>query len=819
MKYKKYVIAFWTLYFVGILSFVLVMIFISNGYLGKLPTFEDLENPKTNLATQIFTGDGKIMGTYFRENRTNAKYEDISEHVVNALVSTEDERFYTHSGIDPEGVARAVVFLGSKGGASTITQQLAKMLFHKKTRSFYKRVIQKLKEWVIAIRLEKQYTKKEILTMYLNKFDFNYHAVGIKTAAQIYFSKDCKDLDVQEAAMLVGMLKNPTMYNPRRRTELTKNRRNVAMGQMVRNGKLDQAVYDSLKVLDIELLFQSIDHKEGLAPYFREILRAKVTSLLQEEDENGDLIYRKADGTAYNIYRDGLKIYTTLNSKMQKYGEWAVSEHLGKELQNDFFKTMKGKKNAPFDRHLSQREIDNILLSSMRRTSRFRIMSGNECANCGRRGKFLKEKTEGGKKVIMCSADDCGHSSPIYTEDEIIEAFEKPVPMKVFTWSGEIDTTMSPMDSIRYYKSFLQAGFMAMDPHTGYIKAWVGGINKKHFAYDHVAQSKRQVGSTFKPFVYALAIQNNMLPCDEVPNVKTCFDMPDGQPEYCPKNSDGIYGCNVSLKYALANSMNTITAYIMKQFGPQAVVDFAQEAGIKSYLAPVPSLCLGVADLSVMELTGANAMFANKGEWIEPTFITRIEDKNGRPILEVVPEKNEAMDAENAYKMLELMKGVPDGVYNECMGDMGRELRAQGSRTFLGYRMGTGVRIRGAKTKKRPYAGFKYPLAGKTGTTQNNSDGWFIGITPDLVCGTWVGAENRSVHFASTYYGQGANMALPIFGYFMNKVYEDSSIDISREDFEAPNDKIKKELDCLRDEDVDEGPSIEGNVEEPGIFD
>ena len=629
--------------------------------------------------------------------------------------------------------------------------------------------------------------------MYLNKFDFINNAVGIKSAAQVYFGKSPSTLKIEEAAMLVGMAKNPALFNPIRREELTKQRRNVVLGQMLKNDYIDQEEFDSLKTLDIVLDYHDVDHKEGIAPYFREILRGEVTNILNSKDKDGEYLYLKPDGSRYNMYRDGLKIYTTIDSRMQKYGEYAVSEHLGNELQKDFFRKLKRKKNAPFDYRVSPKQIDNILKIAMRRTSRYRVLAGKECGNCGRRGKYVQDHEEEGKKYWLCSAEDCKHKARQIPSDSIEIIFNTPVKTRVFSWKGEIDTIMSPMDSIRYYKSFLQAGFMSMDPHTGYIKAWVGGIDKKHFSYDHVKQGRRQVGSTFKPFVYALAIQEGYSPCYELPNVKTCFDMPDDKPDYCPKNSDGVYGCKVSLKYALANSMNTITAWILKQFGPQAVIDLVRKMGITSPLEPVPSLCLGVADLSVYEIVGANSTFANKGVWIEPTFLTRIEDKNGAIIKEFIPESHEVFSEETAFAMIQLMKGVVDGVYNECRGNKGRDQVKQGKKKTVYYTAGTGVRIR---HNSRPYGGIKVPMAAKTGTTQNNSDGWFIGITPDLVTGVWVGAEDRSVRFADTYFGQGANMALPIYGYYINKVYADKSITISQEDFEKPDKPISIQLDC-----------------------
>lgn len=777
-KFLKYTLLFWLLA-IGAAGFFAGIMFSIN-YFGDLPAFEELENPKSNLATEIISGDNRILGKYYKENRSNISFKEISPHVINALVSTEDERFFNHSGIDARGLGRAVLFMGKKGGASTITQQLSKMLFHDRAGNFFLRSIQKLKEWIIAVRLERQYTKEEIIMMYLNKFDFINNAVGLKSASRVYFNTTPDSLKIEEAAMLVGMCKNPSLYNPMRRPDTTMQRRNIVLFQMQRNNFLSPEEYDSLKQIPVALDYKSADHKEGIAPYFREILRAELTALFHRKDSvTGEYLLHKPDGSPYNIYSDGLKIYTTIDSRMQEYAEWAVKEHLSKELQADFFKDLKRRKHPPFG-DISKKEIDKILLQSMARTEQYQVLTGNQCANCGRRGKHIRPaKNEEGSLVFECTAEDCGFISPVHSKDSILALFNTPVKMKVFSWKGEIDTLLSPMDSIRYYKSFLQAGLMSMDPRTGYIKAWVGGINHKHFSYDHVKQAKRQVGSTFKPIVYAMAIQEGFSPCLEVPNVITCYDMPPGSQEkiWCPKNSDAAYGGLVSLKYGLANSINTVTAWIMKQLGPKAVVSLAKKLGITSKMEPVPSLCLGVADLSVYELTGADAAFANKGVWIEPIYITRIEDKNGTVIKEFKPKTVEAMSEETAYIMLDLMKGVVDGAYN-------RE---------TGKRMGTGVRIRGSS---RPYAKFKGPLAGKTGTTQNNSDGWFIGLTPDLVTGVWVGAEDRSVRFRSTQLGQGANMALPVFGYYMQRVYADRRIKISHEDFEKPEKPLKQEINC-----------------------
>jgi penicillin-binding protein 1A len=757
----------------------------ANASLGfePLPSFEQLENPKSNLATEVYTSDGNILGRYFYQNRVNVNYPELSENLVTALVATEDERYYQHSGIDIRGLARAVLNLGKSGGASTITQQLAKLLFNEPATSKWERIKQKMQEWIIAAQLERRYTKEEIIAMYFNRFDFINNAVGIKSAAAVYFDKHPSELNIEESALLVGMLKNPSLYNPLRFPDRAEQRRNVVLGQMLRNEQLNRTEFDSLVAIPMELDYSKVDHKDGIAPYFREVLRAELKEIFNEKDQAGNYKLRKADGSQYDIYKDGLKIYTTLNYKMQEYAEWALKEHLSYQLQDDFFKDLKRKKNAPFDHRVSQKEVGQILNAAKKRSERYLIMSGKQCANCGRRGRFIEEETINGEQMAVCQAEDCGHQTHIHPEDSINAVFERPTQMRVFSWQGEIDTVLSPMDSIRYYKSILQAGLMSMDPQTGYIKAWVGGIDYEHFAYDHVRQGRRQVGSTFKPFVYSVAVDENLSPCKEVPNVPYVFKAEEwGLPkDWAPKNSTDDYGYNVTLKYGLANSMNTITSWVMKRFGPERVVRMARDMGIESPLEPVPSLALGVADVSVYEMTGAFSTFVNKGVWTEPIFLTRIEDKDGNVIVEYMPKTREALSEQTAYVMLDFLKGVTSYNWND-------------------YKQknvpGTGIRLRFPKTKERPYGGIPYPIAGKTGTTQNNSDGWFIGATPDLVTGVWVGAEDRSVRFTYTSDGQGANTALPIFGYYMNKVYADSSLDISTDDFERPSQPLTIEIDC-----------------------
>jgi len=742
---KRMVLFIWAL---GLLPLIVLAGVLFMAAKSDLPDTMTLANPKTNLATQVLSSDAEILGQFYLENRTNAEFEELSPHLVNALIATEDERFYDHSGIDLKGTARAGVYLGSKGGASTITQQLAKMLFTESPGNGMKRIFQKFQEWIIAVELEKRYTKEEILALYLNKFDWINQAVGIRSAANVYFNTTPDSLRIEEAAMLVGMAKNPALYNPLRRPEMTLDRRNVVLGQMVRNEFLTQKMCDSLKTLPLDLDVQSIDHQEGLAPYFREILRAEIKGLLKQKDESGNLLIAKNDGSPYNIYRDGLKVYSTIDSRMQRYAEEAVEKHLGGELQDDFWNDIGKYNNPPFSNDLTKDQISGIENAAMRRSKRYRVMKGRETST-----------------------------------DSIAQFFRNvKVPMKVFSWQGEIDTMMTPMDSILYYKSMLQSGLVSIDPKTGFVKAWVGGNNYKHFQYDHVKKGKRQVGSTFKPFVYATAIREGYSPCYEVPKVPTTFRKGTFNllEDYTPHDPGRKYGYLVSLKWGLANSVNTVTAWVMKQFGPEAVIKLARDLGIESEIEPVVSQCFGVADLSLLEITSANATFANMGVHIKPIYIMRIEDKNGKTIYQMEPETNEAMDANTSYTMLSLMQGTVDGVYN----------------SHEGKKLGTAVRLK-MDSPDRDYDGIdrNIKIAGKTGTTQNQSDGWFIGLTPDLVTGVWVGAEDRSVHFRSLHLGMGTNMALPIWGYYMKALYGDPSITISQGDFEKP-EGITVELDC-----------------------
>lgn len=788
----------WLLIFSPILGIAALLLMAS---MSELPGFEELENPKSQLATQVLSADQQVLGKYYRQNRTNVAYSEISPHVIDALVSTEDERFYEHSGIDMESVARAVIYMGSKGGGSTITQQLAKLLFSERPGSTMERVFQKTQEWIIALRLERSYTKEEILTMYLNQYDFLNQAVGIRSASNIYFAKEPKDLDVKESAMLVGMLKNSALYNPLRRPELVTERREVVLKQMVKNERLSPQLYDSLRREPLGLSYMRQSHDEGLAPYFREVLRADVQTLLESKDEQGNYRYvDPEDGEPYDLYSDGLTIYTSIDSRLQAYAEYGVKAHLKNQLQGDFDKFTRTLRNPPFSNDLSKREVNAILNSAKKRSKLYKVLTGKLCGKCERTNTLRKEDVDGEERWI-CGHAQCSYQASVLDEEAIDEAFDTEKPMRLFSWDGPVDTVMSPMDSIRYYKGFLRAGLMSVDPRTGFVKAWVGGTDFKEFKFDHVRQGKRQVGSTFKPIVYATAIREGYSPCFEIPKVPTTFEKGTyGLPEdWTPQDSDHDYGYMASLKWGLANSVNTMTAWVMKQFGPEAVRRLAMDMGIESELAPVPSLCLGVADLSVYEITAANAVFANQGVYVKPILFTRIEDRAGNTIYDVTPETREALDPRTAQIMLEMMKGTIDGVYNK------HKDRAQG----------TAMRLR-MNLESRDYDGLSRDIkvACKTGTTQNQSDGWFIGMTPDLVTGIWVGAEDRSVRFNSLQLGMGTNMALPIWGYYMKKAYADESLGLTYEDFEKPEGlNIEAELDCAERE--SNASDIFGGDEDP----
>ncbi len=730
--FSKYIKGFWMTFLGGVLLIALLFLLASWGAFGEMPDYTVLENPNTNLATEIISSDGKTLGKfYLNDNRTPVDYRELPKHLVDALIATEDARFHDHSGIDARGTLRAFFFLGKRGGASTISQQLARQLFvGVRSKNLLETATQKIKEWVIATRLERQYTKEEIIAMYFNIYDFGNNADGIRSAASIYFGREPKELDLKESAMLVGMFKNSSLYNPRpqRNPEGTKNRRNVVLKQMEKYDFITENVRDSIKKLDLGLRYSPQSHREGTATYFREYLKSFMKIWI---DEN-----LKPDGSKYSLYNGGLKIYTTIDSRMQNYAEDAVVKHMA-QLQAEFFKqnTPERNKTAPFV-GLNSEEIEKILNQGMRQSERWRVMR--------REGK---------------------------SEKEIIASFDTPTPMSIFSWKGEIDTIMKPKDSMRYYKTFLHTGVMSMEPQTGHVKAWVGGINMKHFQYDHVKQGKRQVGSTFKPFVYAAAIdQLHLSPCDTFPNTPITIEaLKFGNPlPWTAKNSDGKYGGFRTLKSALANSINTITARLMDKIGPEPVVDMAKNLGIESDIPPVPAIALGTPDLSVYEMVAAYATFANKGVYNKPVMVTRIEDKNGTTLYQFSPESKDVLSEEVAYVTTNLMEGVTEG-------GSGTRLRRTGPPSGVYKEIITGY----------PY-GFTNPIAGKTGTTQNQSDGWFMGMVPNLVTGVWVGAEDRAAHFKSIIYGQGASMALPIWGMYMKSCYADKSLDVSTGEFERP---------------------------------
>lgn len=779
---RKYALFVWLLVLAPLLG---ILALLGAAALSNLPTFEKLENPRSDLATEIMTSDGKVLGKYYKQNRTNVAYEEISPYVIEALIATEDERYHSHSGIDIEAVARALFYLGKKGGGSTITQQLAKLLFtERRSKNKIEAVFQKAQEWIIAMRLEKSYSKEEILAMYLNQYDFLNQAVGIRSAANIYFNKEPIDLEMHEAAMLVGMLKNSALFNPLRRPEMVHDRRKTVLFQMRRNEVITEAQYDSLKALPLALDYSRQSHDEGLAPYFREILRGELSEILESKDAKGNYKYVDSeDGEPFDIYSDGLKIYTTIDSRLQTHAENAVRSHLKNQLQGQFNRYVKGLRNPPFSNDISRSDIDRIMNSAKKRSFHYRIMDGQICGNCERSGTMEKVKVDG-VDYYQCSYSGCGRKTRVLSEEEIDKVFETPKEMSVFSWNGTIDTVMSPLDSIKYYKSFLQAGMMSMEPSTGFVRAWVGGIDYKEFKYDHVKQGKRQVGSTFKPIIYATAIREGFSPCLEIPKVPTTFEKGtfNLQEDWTPQDSDHNYGFMATLKWGLANSVNTMTSYLMKQFGPDPVVKLARDMGIKSDLLPVPSLCLGVADLTVYEITAANSVFANQGVYIEPIIITRIEDKSGNSIYDVTPVTNEALDPRTAQIMLEMMKGTVDGAYNR----------------HKDRSSGTAMRLR-MDLDSRKYDGIPkdIKIACKTGTTQNQSDGWFIGMTPDLATGIWVGAEDRSVRFSSLQLGMGTNMALPIWGYYTKDAYKDPTLGLKPRDFDRPPGlSIDHELDC-----------------------
>ncbi|GAB5473270.1 MAG: transglycosylase domain-containing protein [Maribacter sp.] len=749
-SFSKFIKWFWILFGAAVFTGALVFLSAAWGWLGEMPTFERLENPQTNLATEVLSADGETLGKfYLDDNRTPVPFSELPENIVNALVATEDARYFEHSGIDARGTLRAFVFLGTRGGASTISQQLSKLLFTKRaSNNLPARIIQKVKEWVIATRLERQYTKQEIIAMYLNEYDFGYAADGIRSASRIYFGKEPKQLKVEESAMLVGMLKNSSLYNPIRREELVLNRRNTVLGQMAKYNYVTEKEKDSLQALKMDVNFSPENHREGIATYFRMYLQRFMNGWIAKNPKPA----LEGERDKYSLYLDGLKIYTTIDSRMQANAEEAVNMHM-KKLQAEFFhqNTPDRNKTAPFI-DLEKSEIDLIMERAMKISPRWRAMK------------------------------DDGKS-----EKEIRKSFDVKTEMTVFDWKSETkekDTIMTPMDSIRYYKTFLRTAMMSMEPQTGHVKAWVGGINYKHFQYDNVIQGARQAGSTFKPFVYAAAIdQLRLSPCDTLPDTQYCIEAnKHGNLEpWCPKNSEGRYsGNSYTLKNALANSKNTITAQLIDRVGPKSVVNIAKNAGISREILEVPSIALGSIDMNVYDMVGAYGMFANQGVYVKPVMVTRIEDKNGTVLYEYVPETRDVLSKDVSYAMVDLMKGVTEG-------GSGTRLRHSSQKNTTVYKeIMTGY----------PY-GFTNPIAGKTGTTQNNSDGWFMGMVPNLVTGVWVGGEERSIHFNSIYYGQGASMALPIWGLYMKKNYENKELGVSTEDFIEPKN-LSINVDCTK---------------------
>ena len=743
---------FWKLFFMGLTGIGLFFLLASWGLFGSMPSFEDLENPDSNLATEIISADGVVLGKYFQKNRSQLKYADLPKNLVQALVATEDARFYEHSGIDGRGTLRAISSLGTSGGASTLTQQLAKQLFHGEGSKFLPfRIVQKVKEWIIAIRLERQYTKNEIIAMYCNVYDFGNNSVGVSSAAKTYFSKEPKDLTINESAILVGMFKNSGLYNPIRNPQGVINRRNVVFSQMEKGKIISEKEKERLQSLPLKLNFKLETHKEGTATYFREYLRDYMKKWVEEN--------KKPDGSDYDIYRDGLKIYTTIDSRMQLHAETAVTAHMA-NLQEEFFRQSKDNKNAPFV-NISSVETQRILNQAMKSSNRWAVMKAMD-----------------------------------KSEEEIIKSFSEKTKMTVFSWKGEKDTLMTPLDSIRYYKHFLQSGLMAMEPQTGNVKAWVGGINYKYFQYDHVGQGARQVGSTFKPFVYATAIEQlNMSPCDSI--IDGPFMIRKGRhhvtADWEPKNSDNKYRGMVTLKKGLANSINTISAKLIDKVGPEAVIDLTHKLGVKSEIVNQPSIALGAVEITVEDMVAAYSTFANQGVYMKPQFISKIEDKSGVVIYEPIPESHDVLNKDIAYAVVKLLEGVTEGGSGDRLRTTGG---GNGSNRWTGY----------------PYS-FKNPIAGKTGTTQNQSDGWFMGMVPNLVTGVWVGCEDRSARFKSITYGQGATAALPVWGYFMKLCYADPALKVSKEPFERPTN-LSIKVDCYVPKKVVDTTDTEHNTEE-----
>jgi penicillin-binding protein 1A len=750
-SFKKYLKWFWGVVLGGFTLVLVLFLYTAWDPFEVLPSFEQLENPQTNLATEVISIDGKTIGKYATENRTPVHFRELPNNLVNALTATEDERFYEHSGIDFKGLARAVLKPGS-GGASTISQQLARMLFTgRASRNKFKRVLQKVKEWVVATKLEKQYTKDEIIAMYLNKYDFLNRAVGIRSAARIYFGKEPKELVITEAAMLVGMLKNSSYFNPLSREAKVKQRRNVVLKQMTRSKFITEVEKDSLQKLELGLNINRESHKDGSATYFRGHLQKVLRTWVQE--------HPKANGEQYNIFEDGLKIFVTIDSRMQKYAEEAIDEHMS-NLQQYFFEEQKNNKIAPFY-DLEKSQIDRILDRAKKNSVRYKRLK-----NIGKSSEYIEK------------------------------VFNKKTKMNVFSYKGDLDTIMSPNDSIKYYKYFLRSGLLSIEPQTGHIKAWVGGVNYKHFKFDAVAQQKRQVGSTFKPFVYATAInQLKLSPCDTFPNIP--YTIPKGKygipEEWTPENAGDKYGGMLTLKQGLAGSVNTMSARLIDMVSPENVVRLAKAAGIESYVPANPSIALGAVELSLLEMVSAYSTFANRGLRVNPMIITRIEDKNGTVLDEFTPKTEEVLSEESAYVVLNLLEGVTQS--------------------------GSGVRLRLPWEKPGYVTGYPYEfdnaIAGKTGTTQNQSDGWFMGIVPNLATGVWTGGEDRATHFEGIAKGQGATMSLPSWALFMQKCYADKTLKISKEEFEKP-ENLSININCEEKpkEEGEEGEEIKKIVPE-----
>ena len=750
---KKFFKWFWIVFISGIVCLCLIFFLIAQGIIAKdyMARVENLENPIDKYASQVISADNKLLGTYSREkeNRIYVGYNDLNPNLVNALIATEDVRYSKHSGIDFYALGRAFIKTGvlghtSAGGGSTITQQLAKLLWTPKSNSLGERLLQKPIEWVIAVKLEKYYTKEEIVNLYFNKFDFLHNAVGIQSAAWVYFGKTPKTLNIEESAMLVGMCKNPSRFNPIRRSDVTKGRRNEVLNLMCKNGYITAAERDSLKALSLELNYNKVDHKEGLAPYFREFLRLTMTA--KEPDKSNypstqkqkysedslawatNPLYgwcnknKKSSGANYNLHIDGLKIYTTIDSRMQTYAEQAVKEHVGLDLQDRFFKEKKGRSYAPFTKNIKKEAIEGIMNRAMKQSDRYRIL-----------------KKEG------------------WSDAKIRENFNTPAEMMLFSWRGLKDTVMTPWDSIKYMKSFLRSGMMSMDARTGHVKAYVGGIDFQYFQYDMVNMGRRQIGSTIKPFLYSLAMQEGMTPCDQMQHVQPHLEAGPGQPLWSPKNPGAKrIGEMVSIKWGLQASSNWITAILMSRVSPVTFVRLLHSYGLKGEIDPVVSLCLGTCDITIAEMVSGYSTFSNRGLRIEPLYVTRIEDISGNTIASFSPQMSEVINEESSFKMLDMLRGVVDG--------------------------GTAGRLRSRY-------GITAQMGGKTGTTQNQSDGWFMCFSPSLVSGVWVGGEDRDIHFDGMVDGQAASMALPVFALYMKKVFADHSLGYSQsEQFTVPKE-------------------------------